>query len=465
MKEAIKLALGIGLSSMLSGIGTIALLNYTGYLKRSVKVEQGAKQMPTENQENQSQVGQTAKVVPTEQEPAQARESKQKSTPSEPSEARKKIRVIYSNPAELMAAVKSYKEKGDVGTAYYLIEANAKNYAAEVQEVLKDVESGLESIIKQKYVEAEKPVVAVFPFTNYTNKPGIENVIQNFIIDYLVNTNLVRVREGNEGDIVFKGEIVSLEINEQRNTSTMSKRYVSGSHTERIPNQRYNTAVAEMQRICAAADAAAQRKPDNVGRTIDNIIDGARMIESGQRSKNDVESALGVFKIFGSIGEGINRNDEINKLGEQCRRARAEVERLNPYIENEITDYGTATINVVNATKTGSLIVSLRVTIPETGDVIVANRFEASDEYSDIGHDGYSPAGIDYDPLVLPSDSEIIRNLFGKIFYQIKGPVDNVIRNFVQFRLLKKAREGDVEACGLYSALSGKSIENCYSQK
>ncbi|MEM4318739.1 MAG: LPS assembly lipoprotein LptE [Candidatus Pacearchaeota archaeon] len=380
------------------------------------------------------------------------------------------------NPQELMTAIKNYKDRGKLGTAYYLLLNNVEDYVnnKEVYEILQAVRESLEEKIKNNYGEEKiKTVVAVDQFTNYTNYPGLENLVKEYLINYFLERNLAKVRESSNGDIVFKGSIIGLNINEERHTSAKTFSYVAGTHKERYANPEYNTAVAEMERVCSMSYSAKQRRPDEIRDTIDNVVRDLAAIERGSKTNDDFTSGLGFIKLLGDIGTSIEKGEEVSKLERECNEAKSRVARLSPYKEETIVDKGIGSINVVYVKKTGDLKVTLRVVIPETGDILISKTFEAFDEYSDEGWDGYEAAGINANPLFLPSNNEIVNNLFNKIFSEIKDPITIFVQDYQRFKLLRNANKdyvsgrqaSAIENCGLWAALSKKLVSECFKKR
>ncbi len=346
----------------------------------------------------------------------------------------------FLKPKTLMEIIDKYKAQGKYGTAYSLILLNEKKYSEGVKGMLDGVKQNIANEIKNRY--SEVIIVGVERFNNFTNSPGIENIVQSFIIDYLLQNNLSKVREGSNGDIVIKGDVIRLSVMDSTDTIMRSVDYVAGRN--KIQNPEYNVLVQRIESVCSRASMAKQRKDEEVKGGLLTILSGALREDKYQMAEGFGQTLLA----------NISQADELER---ECESLKNKLRHTDPFLYEE--DKQTAVIATKKVTRTGELEVTLRVIVPSTGDVLISQNFHASNENVDYAWDGNSAAGISPKYLELPSESQIVRDLFEDIFNNIKKPLEGVIKNFKKTMLIRRARQSPplqkLEYCGIYYALGG----------
>jgi tetratricopeptide (TPR) repeat protein len=115
------------------------------------------------------------------------------------------------------------------------------------------------------------------------------------------------------------------------------------------------------------------------------------------------------------VGEKIE--DNINYLNWKAVNPQPTPAELKsaPRAKIMVPEYGEREYSVTDSKKVGFLQLTFRVVDAQTGENTLVDTIERKQEESDVANAGVSDAGIEFDPMEIPTDTEILQSLTEKI--------------------------------------------------
>ncbi|WP_339723245.1 CsgG/HfaB family protein [uncultured Paraglaciecola sp.] len=129
------------------------------------------------------------------------------------------------------------------------------------------------------------------------------------------------------------------------------------------------------------------------------------------------------------VGEKIEDNiDYLNWKAVNPQPTPAEL-KAAPKAKIMVPEYGVREYNVTDTKKVGFLQLTFRVVDAQTGENTLVDTIERKLEESDIANAGVSDAGIEFDPMEISTDTEILQSLTEKIVAHMGAAVLQPLEN------------------------------------
>ena len=316
---------------------------------------------------------------------------------------------------------KNYEKNGKYGNA--LIEyLKAKKYG-EFEDIINGQIRKVANKIKEDSHTA-KSSIKIMPFDNDTNDTEIPGLVKESLNQYILkNENLELKLAQTQTDIIITGTIHAFNIEENEARMGKTVKYQEG--TTKVVNPEYQRKAEDLQRKYGEYLTSKEQKKSS---DTDAALTGA----GGLISKDKGSLYLAGAKWL--IGEIFTGSEEDKAKFEEAKR---DLENTSYYIEEPV--HGWYNYDEITITREGRLKLTLRL-VDRNDRMLYNDTISKNATHKDLFRYENTYAGIDGDPLELPSKFEIKEGLINEAITSASDSLDDAIKSYNKKSTLSNAR-------------------------